>query len=640
MKNRKLIFDFVIVSIVPNDIKDIPEEYNVCSSYEMADILSTYKNPLDDETYQKIRAALQKVAGLKSNIQNDNISEDDTVSLGGKMAHINRAIKNMDEFQHRAANEFTKSPLRIRGIAGSGKTIVLAGRAAYLHSQYPDWNIAITFYSRALKQQLKTLINTFYRTYNPYREPNWEKINILHSWGESASHYGHQEGLYSRAVKSLGATFRNFTTAEAISRPNETPFDAACKELLTEEFTGKYKPEYDVVLIDEAQDMPASFFKLVYNFTKINDEGNKCIIWAYDELQSLTNINMPDESDLFGKDESGRSLISLVNEEEKPRQKISLFVCYRNPMWILVVAHALGFGIYRRSVEGISGLVQMFDDLNTWENVGYECIEGELDFEQNVVLRREANATPEYFGQLLTPEESVQYKKFDTTDAQYDWVAEDTKKNIQEGKLKHEEILIVFLCQRTAWNERAVFGRVLRKKGINSGYIGREIDKDSFREPGKVTMTHIYRAKGNEAPMVYVLDADYCAGGTAERRNMLFTAITRAKAWVRICGVGENMNIIAEEINACKENEYKLAFKIPSKADLEKIKRISQEAQDDIEQETLDRLMDKLRKLLSKKKISEEDKELLIALIDAENVDAIKAFIRSSSLSRRRKRRG
>lgn len=95
---------------------------------------------------------MQRVAGLRPSVENDNVSEDDIVSLGGKMAHINRAIKNMDELQHRAANEFTKAPLRIRGIVGSGKTIVLAGRAAYMHMFYSEWNIAVTFYSRALRQ--------------------------------------------------------------------------------------------------------------------------------------------------------------------------------------------------------------------------------------------------------------------------------------------------------------------------------------------------------------------------------------------------------------------------------------------------------------------------------------------------------
>ncbi len=393
IRARKLIFDFEVVSVVPSEIEDIPEGYNICSSYEMADIFAAYSHPLDDETYQKVRATLQRVAGLRPAVENDNVSEDDIVSLGGKMAHINRAIKNMDQDQHGAANEFTKAPLRIRGIAGSGKTIVLAGRAAYMHMLYPNWNIAVTFYSRALKQQLEDLIRIFYRSYNPFRDPNREKIHVLHSWGE----WSGKDGFYSQAVSLLGAKFRNFSEAAEMAGGDESKaFDAACEELLSEKFAGKFTPVYDAVLIDEAQDMPASFFKLVYNFTKTNDEGEKCIIWAYDELQSLQDINIPDESELFGTDANGLPLISLVEEDNKPRQNIPLSTCYRNPMWILVVAHALGFGIYRRPAEEKSvGLVQMFDDLSAWENVGYECVEGTLDFGQKVVLRRKASATPD-----------------------------------------------------------------------------------------------------------------------------------------------------------------------------------------------------------------------------------------------------
>ena len=218
-----------------------------------------------------------------------------------------------------------------------------------------------------------------------------------------------REGFYSRAVKSLGAKFRNLGEAKEMANEDDSKaFDAACKELLSEEFISRFKPEYDAVLIDEAQDMPASFFKLVYKFTKTNDEGEKCIIWAYDELQSLQDINMPNESDMFGRDRNSRPLISLTNGEGKTKQEISLNVCYRNPPWILAVAHALGFGIYRRpEKEQTTSLVQMFDDLSAWENVGYECVEGTLDFEQSVVLRRMERATPDYFGKLLTPEESV-----------------------------------------------------------------------------------------------------------------------------------------------------------------------------------------------------------------------------------------
>ena len=61
----------------------------------------------------------------------------------------------------KAAFEIPEGPQRIRGLAGSGKTVVLALKAAYLHSQHPDWNIAVTFYTRSLSQQYKDMITNF-----------------------------------------------------------------------------------------------------------------------------------------------------------------------------------------------------------------------------------------------------------------------------------------------------------------------------------------------------------------------------------------------------------------------------------------------------------------------------------------------
>ena len=61
----------------------------------------------------------------------------------------------------RAAFEIPDGPQRIRGLAGSGKTVVLALKAAYLHSQHPSWHIAVTFYTRALAQQYKEMITNF-----------------------------------------------------------------------------------------------------------------------------------------------------------------------------------------------------------------------------------------------------------------------------------------------------------------------------------------------------------------------------------------------------------------------------------------------------------------------------------------------
>ncbi|HSN65110.1 MAG TPA: hypothetical protein VLS94_00635 [Fusibacter sp.] len=71
-------------------------------------------------------------------------------SRGTKLKQLEDSIANLDNLQHRAVIETVKGVQRIRGLAGSGKTIVLALKAAYLHSQHPEW-IAARFTPDLLK---------------------------------------------------------------------------------------------------------------------------------------------------------------------------------------------------------------------------------------------------------------------------------------------------------------------------------------------------------------------------------------------------------------------------------------------------------------------------------------------------------
>ncbi|WP_250217092.1 ATP-binding domain-containing protein, partial [Escherichia coli] len=52
-----------------------------------------------------------------------------------------------------------------------------------------------------------------------------------------------------------------------------------------------------------------------------------------------------------------------------------------------------------------------------------------------------------------------------------------------------------------------------------------------------------------EAAMVYIMDAHYCNVDyeLAKRRNILFTAMTRIKAWLRVCGLGSSFDGLINE---------------------------------------------------------------------------------------------
>jgi superfamily I DNA and RNA helicase len=131
-------------------------------------------------------------------------------------------------------------------------------------------------------------------------------------------------------------------------------FDGVCSEVLSATSETAPNPIYDAVLIDEAQDMPSPFFRMVYKFTR----PPKRIIWAYDELQKISEAGMPSLEDLFGQDKDGQPVVYLTNSPDHPQQDVILPVCYRNPPWALTVAHGLGFGTQRP--EGLGAWVTTF----------------------------------------------------------------------------------------------------------------------------------------------------------------------------------------------------------------------------------------------------------------------------------------
>ena len=299
-------------------------------------------------------------------------------SKGSILKSLESEIANLDQWQKHAAIESPNGPQRIRGLAGSGKTIVLALKAAYLHALNPTWRIAVTFSTRALYQQFEDLVRRFSFEHSN-DEPNWNNLRIIHAWGGR-----NRDGLYQQIALHCGQTPRDFLYGKSRYGMDDA-FEGVCSELLLAISSMAHKPLYDAVIIDEAQDFSESFFQLVYKMTK----DPKRIIWAYDELQNLSNSSLPTVEQQFGKNPHGESNVSLLNTRNTPQQDIVLPVCYRNTPWALALAHGLGLGTSREA-----GLVQSFDDPSLWMAIGYRVVDGSLQKGTRVVLERAPNFIP------------------------------------------------------------------------------------------------------------------------------------------------------------------------------------------------------------------------------------------------------
>lgn len=332
--------------------------------------------------------------------------------------------------------------------------------------------------------------------------------------------------------------YHNFDSAKNKFGPNDT-FAKVCTEAL--KVRGTPRPLLDVVLVDEAQDLPPSFLRLCYSMLR----GPKRLIYAYDELQNLLHDPLPSPKTIFGEDAQWGG--------DMARQDFILEKCYRNSRPVLTTAHALGFGVYRKTDPDTGvGLVQMFDNPKLWNDVGYELATGVLLGGQPVALRRTSRTSPAFLEKHSPVGDIVQFKAFDTEVEQTDWVVSQSqiKKNTESDELTPEDIMIINPDPRTTQGKVGVIRRQLRENGIANHLAGVDTKADEFIRGGSVTFTGIHRAKGNEVGMVYVVNAHDCWSSRynlARIRNQLFTAITRTKAWVRVCGVGREMKQLSEE---------------------------------------------------------------------------------------------
>jgi len=238
----------------------------------------------------------------------------------------------------------------------------------------------------------------------------------------------------------------------------------------------------------------------------------------------------------------------------------------------LVTAHALGFGIYRKpKTEGMSGLVQMFEQSSLWNDIGYKVSDGQLEDGRRVVLQRTPASSPEFLEQHSDIDDLIIFKSFETQEAQDRWVADEIKKNLEHDELRPDDIIVINPDPLTTKKIVAPIRALLFQEGIASHTAGVDTAPDVFFADGNdsVAFTGIYRAKGNEAAMVYVINSQVCFDSLfdlAKLRNQLFTAITRSKAWVRVLGVGKSMDGLICEYEQVKAHGFTLDFTYPTQS--------------------------------------------------------------------------
>lgn len=487
-------------------------------------IFSEDKPKLSIEDIDSINEIIQHVQGLIKNDDREVLNEN---SLGAIIKNRSVLTKKLDEEQFDTLYRNNNDNLRIRGLAGSGKTILLVKKLAYLHFRDREKRLAYVFYTKSLKQYIETMFKEFYREFEKTKEPDMSKVLIMHAWGNS-----NVPGFYSTICSKFDVEYKTWSDGD---------FESACRDCIDKLPQGNINV-FDYVFVDEAQDFRINFYKLARK--SLNPLGK--LIYAYDELQTLNDYNskMPTKKEIFGEDEC---------------LDRNLRYCYRSPNEILVTAHALGLGIYHKNSGGEIEFINYVDDLDVLRGVGYIEESGELRPGKDVVLKRDKLINEVHSNNIITFKGSLE--------EQYAFVVEEINNLIENEDILTDDLLIIDLDSIKVTENFIKFRDELWKFTDQDGdhvYNTNIVNKDraiSFRLRDSIPYTTIFRAKGNEANIVFILNANKLNMVEMFNRNRIFTAMTRAKFRVYILGDGDYMDEILEEINEVKNKDYKLQFK-------------------------------------------------------------------------------
>jgi superfamily I DNA and RNA helicase len=471
---------------------------------------------------------------------------------------VDEEMYDLDMQQENIGKVIPPGPQRIRGIAGSGKTLLLCQKAAYMHLKYPDYKIALVFFTRSLYDNIRSNVDRYIRMFSAGSlkyEPSGN-LKILHAWGGSDL-----TGLYREIAMNNGISPLNVKDVKRLKVGKSLgPAEGllfACKKLL-EDKGENINQIYDAVLIDEGQDLVGedwlkyngtqAFYYMAYKALKPIDTSKpklKRLIWAYDELQNLNSKKVPTNKEIFGDDAEIREITSGVYYEGGIKKSEIMKVCYRTPHLILTTAHAIGMGLFRQE-----GMVCGYTKQNDWEDIGYKVTAGDFKGKGNIIrLERPIENSPNPINKHFSGD-LISFETFTNDEDLYEELANNIKEDIEKQELNpKKQIVIVYIGYKSI---RTRIAKAMNKAGLNyyvpqapgnnvTEFHWKDKEGDKFWSDDAVTIASIYEAKGNEANMVYVLGIENVAQkeGDINTRNELFVALTRARCWVKVMGLGE-----------------------------------------------------------------------------------------------------
>ena len=402
----------------------------------------------------------------------------------------------LDKYQEQVARRIGPGHSIVRGVAGSGKSLVLCSKALFIAREHPEWKVLITCYNISLASRLRYYIESFKKR-EGVNLNNIEIVNFHKLCGKIFREHNKTFPKVNKQEVSSSAQFASLSEDE-----KEAKLDEMESALLGQELqriaAAEKTDKFHAILVDESQDFHPSWLKGLLFFL---DGNTNFLLLTEDPNQKIYPRS-------FSYKDAG---IRLVGRN----RSFTLPISYRSTREIIAPASRL---VSRSS----------------WDQFYKKYIENEGE------LLSETDKFPK--GEY--PKIKIA-KKYSDICSQ---ISDDIQDKLKKGH-KYSDFGILYLVQRSGKadsrqevmefaediNYAQGIVEELTLKQIPNFWMSkdRNTKKEYDQSKEKVTISTIFSAKGLEFEVVYVVGLElypWSKRNKRENASLLYTAMTRAKS--------------------------------------------------------------------------------------------------------------
>lgn len=426
----------------------------------------------------------------------------------------------LDETQEQVAKKIGDGHRIVRGVAGSGKSLVLCAKIKMLLKEKPNWNILLTCFNISLASQLKYYLESFSEDEDPksieiYKKEIAARVKVVHFHGLAKEIIPRgQWPIINDSQILKTAKFANLEEYEKEAELDEMKSSLLGQKLQELAVTRPMKL-FDAIIIDESQDFHPAWLKAL--LLMLNGETNFLLL-AEDPNQKIYPRS-------FSYKDAGINVVG-------GGRVFNLPVSYRSTKEIVLTA---------------SKLVRKSD----WDDFYKKYLEENGDEQKEATTKKNGN-----YPEILIKKDYSEICGL---------IAADIINKVKKEDYSYSDFGIIYLSknkkltlsenQLTIFNENDDVDYVNTLRGILASqripnfWLSENNDTkmsyDQFKQD--VTISTVFSAKGLEFEVAYLVGVElypWFKRNTRENASMLYVAMTRAKSELFVCSLEETKTVI------------------------------------------------------------------------------------------------